>query len=532
MATLLEKLLYIENNLIIIGVDTETNGLCPHTSDLLSIQLGDESTQVILYNRDLANIEIRETLHRILFSNNILKVFHNFSFDVKILWANNFQCQHIFDTLLAEKLIYAGHFSPKGFFRLDSVLYRRLGIKFTHSKDLRETFAEMTVNDIFSQEQAQYALEDIKYLPKIKKLQHKVLYNMGMASYDSQDRHTVLGLENNAVFGLASIEYNGFLLNQGEWDKIKIELGEDVDFQREYLNTLAKEIDPDLETEINWNSYKQKLVLLNKVVPELESTAMKALTPYKNKHKIFAELIKYNKINKLYSSFAATLPNHVNSKTGRVHTSFDQIKDTGRVSSFKPNMQQIPSQGPYAPRMRACFIASPGYKIVGGDYSSCELRIIAEYSQDPIWLEVYSRDGDLHGELAAMVFDIPLEDVREYTYFNPDKTYRSVIKTVNFGLAFGMSAYKLSDTIQVSVPEAQAIIDLYFSKVPKVKEFLDKLGEMGAKRGYIKSPPPFGRIRFFDKNEFSGFKRMSQIERQAKNLISQGSPYTALYKFR
>lgn len=153
----------------------------------------------------------------------------------------------------------------------------------------------------------------------------------------------------------------------------------------------------------------------------------------------------------------------------------------------------------------------------------CELRIIAEASNDPIWVEAFKSGKDLHSELCAMTFDIPLSQVKEPSSFKPDLKYRDIQKTINFGLAYGMSEYKLADTIEVTEDNARSIINKFFSKVPKVKEFLDTLGYLGKTRGFIRTPKPYQRIRWFDGyNNTDDFKRQGEIERASKNHPIQG----------
>lgn len=153
----------------------------------------------------------------------------------------------------------------------------------------------------------------------------------------------------------------------------------------------------------------------------------------------------------------------------------------------------------------------------------CELRLIAEGSKDPVWVSAFREGKDLHSELCALTFDIPLSDVKTPSKFKPDLKYRDIQKTLNFGLAYGMSEYKLADTIEVSVDEARGIIEKFFSRVPDVKKFLDMLGYLGKTRGFIRTPKPYSRIRWFDGYQNIGdFKRQGEIDRASRNHPIQG----------
>lgn len=150
-----------------------------------------------------------------------------------------------------------------------------------------------------------------------------------------------------------------------------------------------------------------------------------------------------------------------------------------------------------------------------------ELRIIAEFSQDPLWLEAFRNGGDLHSILCSKTFNIPIEDVKKPFHGNPDITYRDVQKIINFGLAYGMTKYKLADTMQIDIDSADKIINNFFSIVPKVKEFLNNLGKLGTSRGYIRTGYPYRRVRFFPNYENPNY--FGNIERASKNTPIQGT---------
>lgn len=156
-----------------------------------------------------------------------------------------------------------------------------------------------------------------------------------------------------------------------------------------------------------------------------------------------------------------------------------------------------------------------------------ELRIIAEFSKDPVWLNAFKDGQDLHSVLCAMTFGIPIEDVKKETPFKKGVTYRDIQKTISFGLAYGMSEYKLADTMDIPVAQAKAIIDKFFKAVPKVEKFLTGLGNLGKARGYIKSSQPYGRTRWFEQwqyaDETKDFKILGEIERASKNTPIQST---------
>lgn len=187
------------------------------------------------------------------------------------------------------------------------------------------------------------------------------------------------------------------------------------------------------------------------------------------------------------------------------------------------NLQQIPAHSELGKKIKSCFIPSEGNVFVSADYSGFELRIIAQFSQDPLWVNTFIEDKDLHSILCAQTFNIPIEDVTKPFPPKPDISYRFLQKTVNFGLSYGMTEYKLSDTAQISVKEAKKIIDMFFSKVPKVQLFLNNLGKYGVTKGYIRTNPYYKRIRWFPQLNKEISTTIGEVERASKNSVPQGT---------
>ena len=220
---------------------------------------------------------------------------------------------------------------------------------------------------------------------------------------------------------------------------------------------------------------------------------------------------------------------------GKIHTSFNQILDTGRVASSKPNMQQIPADN----KFRNCFIAPPDWCFVSSDYSSQELNVIAFGSKDPVWLDALQRGQDLHSVCADLVYGNEwlesAEDDCAYLLSRAKcncpkhKKLRTNVKTINFGLAYGMGPHKLADTLTISTKEAEELIEKYFNAFPSIGGFLEKLGSYGKKFGYIKTFPPYNRKRWFPNwypkiwDNKSDKMELGSIERASKNTPIQGA---------
>lgn len=514
-----------------VQVDTETEGFFDHSNKIICLQLGDENAQFVIDFRYISETEKNLISDRILNDPNKLKILHNAKFDIAFIWFHGMKICSIYDTMLAEIILNAGRDKPDGYYTLGQTCKRYCDV------ELDKSIRGIIHREGLSTRVINYAAEDVEHLSKIKNAQLPQLIELGLAKEDTQDIYTVLGLENNAVLAFAEIEYNGLKLDRAKWKEVKRLVNEE---EQQVLKALDKEVigNPKLtrfwtnyqdlftssepRVTVNWSSPAQKLKVLNSV-GSFETTAMRELEKQKRDYPLVDLLIKYNKINKLKTAFADKLESFINPVTGNIHTNFWQILDTGRVSCNQPNLQQVPARTYLGSKMRECFIVEEGYKMVGGDYAGAELRIIAELSEDPVWLDAFLSNKDLHSELCVLTFGIPIEDVKKPSSFKPDLKYRDIQKTISFGLSYGMSKFKLADTIEISVDDADSIINKFFKAVPKVKQFLDIIGRAGVRNGRIRTSQPYGRIRWFDDYRSDDKKILGGIERQAKNSPIQGT---------
>lgn len=525
-----------------IALDSETTGFDPHSEKVLTLQLGDEECQFVIDWQTLTVDEI-DGIKTLLESNKTI-IMHNAQFDLGFLYALNIHVNHVYDTLLAEALLTAGYGDQEDIKEMGSVAERKLGLKdvaqkYTGAildKEIRGVILKLGL----TKEVITYAAEDVKYLRQIKSQQTSQIEKLEL------DR--VLTLENDVVKVFARMAFDGIRLDVNKWlEVVKIteenvkrltgELDEIVVNEPKLHKFVPKAFQQNLfgfaerKLEINWSSSVQKLAILKELGLDIESSGTPALLKHRHAHNLLPTLIDYAKQSKLATAFGKDFLKYVNKHTGRIHMSIWQILSTGRISVRNPNLNQIPSKGDLAKVIRSSFIPTDGYKIVGGDYSSFELAIIAEFSEDPLWIKTLKAGKNLHTELCAATFDICTEDVKKPFPPKPDITYRDVQKTVDFGLAYGMSHFKLSGTIEVSEEEAKDIIEKFFSVVPKVKAFLDKLGYLGKSRGYIRTAPPFRRIRWFPAFEVlkkepthsKAAKWLNSMERKAKNMPIQGT---------
>ena len=306
-----------------------------------------------------------------------------------------------------------------------------------------------------------------------------------------------------------------------------------VKIDLEYLDGMATDLDKrisKLETEcyefagerINLGSPKQLRELLyeklglktTRRTKSGLSTDQRALQQLVGKHPFVQKLIDYRELAKLKNTYIDALPPLVDPNDGRVHTTYDQtVAATGRLSSTNPNLMNIPIRSELGAQIRRAFVPEEGHSILSVDYSQIELRVMAHLSEDPILVEVFNTDEDIHTATALRVFDIDASEI--------DTRQRSTAKMINYGLAYGMGAPGLADRLNIPVPEAQAIMDTYFERFDGVAAFLDQIVRQAHADGFTTTM--FGRRRYLPELG-SGNPRVRAIgERQALNAPIQGT---------
>ena len=259
---------------------------------------------------------------------------------------------------------------------------------------------------------------------------------------------------------------------------------------------------------------KQGLPVIRKTPKGQPSTAEDVLQELAVDYELPSLILKYRSLSKLKSTYTDKLPEQINPRTRRVHTSYHQaVAATGRLSSSDPNLQNIPIRTPLGRRIREAFIAPEGYLIMACDYSQIELRIMAHLSADPGLLKAFHDKVDVHQFTASEVFDIDYDEV--------DSDQRRAAKAINFGLMYGMSAFGLSRQLNIGRAEAQAYMDTYFMRYPGVRQFMEDTREQASKQGYVETL--FGRRLYLPEINASNMQRRQAAERAAINAPMQGT---------
>jgi DNA polymerase-1 len=315
---------------------------------------------------------------------------------------------------------------------------------------------------------------------------------------------------------LAEMEWTGIAIDLEWFASLKVR------FERE-RKRVEQEIYAVAGQEFNINSNLQlREILFDKLnLPVLKKTSTGASTDAtvlqqlaEEGHQLPVLLMEYRELSKLESTYIDALPLYVHPKTGRLHTSFSQtVAATGRLSSSDPNLQNIPIRRELGRDIRRGFVPRKGWLLLAADYSQIELRLLAHLSQDPAFVSAFQAGGDIHRQTAAIIFDVPLEEVT--------KEMRGRAKTINFATIYGQGAHALSRQLKISNAEAKEFILTYFERFRGVKEFLDSRVELAREQGYIETI--FKRRRYIPELRDRNFNVRAFGERTAANSPIQGS---------
>ncbi|ANQ10688.1 POM1-like protein [Plasmodium coatneyi] len=414
-----EKINHIYKSVTHCGLDIETTGLEVFDEKIRLIQIAVEDYPVIIY--DMFNItkeSILTGLREILRNEKVVKIIQNGKFDAKFLMHNNFQVENIFDTYIASKLLDKNK-NMYGF-KLNNIVEKYLNV--TLDKQQQNSVWN---NSLLNNNQLFYAARDSSCLLKLyKKLKSEIC---------KENMETVNDIENKCILPICDMELNGITVDLESLSKSTNEILSELNAETSKLKAELK------DEEINVNSQQQVLkALQNNNVRDvsnklIENTSDSNLKNFLN-HKEVVLLRNYRRLYKLYSAFYLKLPQHINKKTNKIHTTFNQLKTfSGRFSSEKPNLQQIPRQK----NIREIFIPQKDNIFIIADFRQIELKIAAEITNDDIMLKAYNNNIDLHTLTASIITKKAIADV--------NKEDRHIAKAINFGLIYGMNYVNLKN---------------------------------------------------------------------------------------
>ncbi len=501
----------------VISLDTETSGTDPMQARLVGISLAVKEGQGyyipvghIGLGTQLPVEEVIQALTPALTNPKIKKIGHNLKFDALMLTNYGLPVQPLsFDTMIAQWIV-----DPSSRVGLKEIAGVYLNATMTHIEELIGSGKnQMSMEQVPVVSAAPYAAADAEVCLRLMPILQKKL----------EERSSVgifKDMEMPLIPILMEMEKTGISLDAEFFKRFSTETG----FR---LAEIEKQVYQSVGYSFNLNSTQQLSKVLFETLrldpPDRNkktssghySTSAAVLDELRGKHPAVDLLLEYRELAKLKSTYLEALPQQINPKTGRVHTSFNQTGSvTGRLASSDPNLQNIPTRTETGRQVRLGFVAAPGHLLLSVDYSQIELRVVAHMSKDEGMLSAFRAGQDIHAATAAAINNIPLEKV------TPDQ--RRHAKAINFGLIYGMSAFGLSRGTDLTLGEAENFVREYFNDFPGVKQYLDNIRTLAARQGYVETL--FGRRRYFPNlAKPENVAMRNREEREAINAPIQGT---------
>jgi DNA polymerase-1 len=514
----LESLVKTLNVASAISFDTETTSTDEMTASLVGISLAVEAGRgyyIPVGHKVGAQLPLEKVLSVLsspLTNARIPKIGHNLKYDFIMLARYGLYVAPLaFDTMLAEYVLDPGSRN----LGLKTMAEVRLGLSMTHIEELigkgknQRTMAEVDIAGA-----APYAAADAETTLRLQPVLETELKRIPKL-WD-----LFVNIEMPLIRVLADMEMVGVALDKPFFAAFSVQLSE-------RMAALEKQIHQAAGKTFNINSTQQLSSVLfetlrltppdrgRKTSSGHYSTAAGVLDEMSGQHPVVDMILEYREYSKLKSTYVDALPAQIHPETGRVHTSFSQTGTvTGRLSSSDPNLQNIPTRTDLGRRVRRGFVADPGNILVSLDYSQIELRIVAHMADDVAMLNAFRAGQDIHATTAAAIYRVPLEAVT--------KEQRRHAKAINFGLIYGMSAFGLTRSTELTLSESQDFVEAYFKQCPGVKKYLDGIRRSARETGYVETL--VGRRRYFPalKGTLNQALR-NREEREAINAPIQGT---------
>ncbi|MEQ9402148.1 MAG: DNA polymerase I [Cyclobacteriaceae bacterium] len=489
--------------------DTETTSLETRDAKLVGIAFAIEEGEAWYVPCFENASEVARQFKEVLENPEITKIGQNLKYDIQVLRNYDVMVQGpIFDTMLAHFLL-----DPDSANSMDWLAEKYLNYKTISFESLvgPKGRSQKTIDQIDPEKVADYACEDAEVTLRLKKTLEKEIAGRHLEKL----LHEV---EEPLSFVLADMEYEGVKIDTDSLEIMSKEL--DVESRK-----AQDEIFKIAGVEFNIGSPKQlgeilfeKLKLVEK--PKKTKTGQYAtgeeiLSKLADEHKIAAKILEFREYQKLKSTYVDALPKLISPTDHRIHTDYRQtVASTGRLSSNNPNLQNIPIRTAKGREIRKAFVAKDqDHLILAADYSQIELRIMASFSKDEHMMNAFREGRDIHATTAAKVFGVDVDNV--------EPNMRRKAKEVNFGIIYGISAFGLSQNLNIPRGEAQEIIDSYFREFPNVKKYMDETIEKARKDEYVETI--LGRRRYLRNINSRNFTMRGFDERNAVNAPIQGS---------
>ena len=501
----------------LIAVDTETTSLDAMQAELVGLSFCVEPGQAVYIpvGHDYAGVgtqldrdTVLQRLQPLLEDPDRPKVGQHIKYDMNVLSLYGVTVRGVaFDTML-ESYVFNSTGSRHD---MDSLALKYLGRQTTHYEDIAGKGAkQISFSQVDIETASHYAAEDADITLQLHEhLWPRLTEEPGLAS-------VLREIEMPLVPVLARMEQAGVLIDGDILARQSREMATQIHELEKAAHKAAGQpfnlSSPKQLQEILFE--QQGLPVIRKTPKGQPSTAEDVLQELATDYELPQLILQYRSLSKLKSTYTDKLPEQINPRTGRVHTSYHQaVAATGRLSSSDPNLQNIPIRTPQGRRIREAFVAPAGSLILACDYSQIELRIMAHLSGDKGLLKAFRDDVDVHRATAGEVFGVPYDEV--------DNDQRRAAKAINFGLMYGMSAFGLSKQLRIDRTEAQAYMDTYFDRYPGVRKFMDDTREKAREQGFVETL--FGRRLYLPDIRAGNMQRRQGAERAAINAPMQGT---------
>ncbi len=490
--------------------DTETTGFDVFNDRIVGLSLAVEPFRAWYVPFAPENAaEYAAILAPLFADERIAKIGQNVKFDLMVLRRIGIEVAgRLYDTMILHYLL-----DPEGRHNMNALALRYLDYRPIEIETLIGRGARQLTMDLVAIDRVkEYAAEDADVTLRLKRVLWPRVVETGMEAL-------YVAIEEPMIRVLADIETAGVRIDSEALAAYAVELGGRMAELEAEIRLLAD------EPALNVNSSRQLGELLFAKMridekPKMTRTKQfctdeEYLQGFARKHRIVGLILEYRGVKKLLSTYAEALPQLVNPATGRIHTSFNQaVTATGRLSSANPNLQNIPVREELGRRIRRAFIPTDGeHRLLSADYSQVELRLMAHLSGDESLIAAFEHGEDIHAATAARLFG---KEIAEVT-----ADERRKAKTANFGIIYGISAFGLSQRLDIPRKEAKEIIDGYFASYPKVKEYMDRMAGQARTDGYVATI--FGRRRYLNDIASRNAVARGLAERNAINAPIQGS---------
>ncbi len=515
LVTFIEKL----NNQKIFSFDTETDNKDPHLANMVGMSFSWKDWEAYYIPFNFFNKEgnlfaeddmqfVVDKLKPILENIEVKKIGQNIKYDAIVLSKYEVILNGIeFDTMVAEYLLYPESYS----YKLENLSEKYLHYKMQPIEELigKKKSKQITMEKVQLDKISFYACEDADITFQLYKILNEKIKNENLGNIFND-------IEIPLISVLIQMEKNGVYLDIDFLKKMSISLTKDLEkLEKEIYDSAGEQFNIKSPKQLSYILFKKLKLPVIKKTKTGYSTNEFVLEKLKNKHILPKIILDYRKLIKLKSTYVDALPKLKNPKTNRIHSSFNQtVAATGRLSSTNPNFQNIPIRTEIGRKIRKSFIAQKdGWRILSADYSQVELRIMAHMSKDEKLVEAFQNNADVHSSTAALVNNVDLKDVT--------KNMRQIAKVINFGIMYGAGPYRISNELNISIKEAQEIIDNYFEQFSGVRTFIDKIIEETKIKKYVGTL--FGRKRQIVDVDSENHNLKEAAKRVAINMPIQGT---------